>query len=429
MERPAERSTLTNGTLIAGEPTARDPLLAFERTVQAQSRPGERRRTLIVGGFFLVLAALASLTGVATLGARLTLTALGLLELTLGWRDPPPDRSQGVSYLRATAESALITLILYLAAPAFAEPVEVLLLPGVLAWTALTILSTSKLDPWLSLYQGVTAAAGYALLAVMFTPLDSELLPYVLVGPPRHFAEVLLLLVNGVCAAGISSGHLAAASESFGTQREADDLLVLFGHANSLEAARRMSEELGVDGTEPRDVTVLSLEIRAFREWAEGVSGVQVLGRVEQVQRAATAAINRNHGLVYRIRGDTMAAVFAGGGNDAQNALNASFELCEALSRLQDSGVVPPLRIGLGLDRGRATVGSVTLAERPEWVVLGDVLAIASRLCRFNEDYDSQILITEAVWALTHAARAGAAPLDQVRVRGIPGMFTIYRVL
>jgi adenylate cyclase len=114
-------------------------------------------------------------------------------------------------------------------------------------------------------------------------------------------------------------------------------------------------------------------------------------------------AINAHHGLVLQFIGDEIEAVFGAPvalENHRQWAVDAALDMRTRLSQvnlqLAKQGF-PPLRHGIGLHTGKVVAANIGSDQRLSYALVGETVNIASRIQELNKDFDTDILISEAV--------------------------------
>jgi len=110
-------------------------------------------------------------------------------------------------------------------------------------------------------------------------------------------------------------------------------------------------------------------------------------------------------------------APFSDGG-DSQNAVKAAREVIQTLQQEVLSGRIQPTNVGIGLHTGNAVTGNVGSSQRKEYTIIGDVVNLASRVESLNKQFDSQLLISDAVKNAIGKEAADAISLGKVAVKG-----------
>ena len=89
----------------------------------------------------------------------------------------------------------------------------------------------------------------------------------------------------------------------------------------------------------------------------------------------------------------------------------------------------PVLEIGIGINTGIASVGSMGSSLRYAYTAMGDTVNLAARLESLNKEYGTQILISEFTRSGIHSGELVLREIDFIRVKGKLQPVTIYEVL
>jgi adenylate cyclase len=172
-------------------------------------------------------------------------------------------------------------------------------------------------------------------------------------------------------------------------------------------------------------VAVLFVDIVGFTRMAERMPPEAVVTILRQFHTRMTTQIFACGGTVEKYIGDAVFAVFGlpnAGPNDAANALSCADRMIAALadwnserSRENDSA----LAVGIGLNYGPAVIGDVGSEQSLSFTVIGDTVNTASRLQALTRNFETPLVVGDALVGAIRMAAAGAAPLiDQLQDRG-----------
>jgi len=214
-------------------------------------------------------------------------------------------------------------------------------------------------------------------------------------------------------------------------QRSEHEVLETFGRHVSPQVAKRLLERGSGSETELRDVSVLFLDIRGFTTLSETRSPKEGVALLNDLFSFMVDEIDRHQGIVNKFLGDGFMAIFGApfsAGLDAPNALAAAVKICERLEAQVKGGMLPPLRIGIGIHAGHAIAGNVGSSRRKEYTLIGDVVNVASRVESLNKRFDSTVLVTEAVWSHLKEPRPEALVHPDVEIQGRAGRMTLYQI-
>ncbi|MBN1657618.1 MAG: adenylate/guanylate cyclase domain-containing protein [Anaerolineae bacterium] len=226
-----------------------------------------------------------------------------------------------------------------------------------------------------------------------------------------------------------SNDELGALAEGFnamvdGLARE-EVIRRLFGHYVTPQVAEHAIEH-GADlqSGEYCQATVLFTDIREFTTLTERMGPGALLGLLNRYFQTISAVVVEHGGLVTRLGGDSLLAVFGTPLNPApdhaQRAVQAAWGLLPALAAFNQRQVrdgEPTVRVGVGVATGPVLAGNVGSQDRLEYTVLGNAINLASRLEGMTKELAAKILIDEET---AQAVRAWAPlrEIGEIQVRG-----------
>lgn len=184
---------------------------------------------------------------------------------------------------------------------------------------------------------------------------------------------------------------------------------------------------------ESRVMTVLFSDIRDFTSISEGLEAAELAEMLNVYLSHMTRIIQARRGTIDKYIGDAIMAFWGAPMSDEQHARNAVLTalemqttLAELNPKLQARGW-PAVRIGVGVNTGRMSVGNMGSEFRMAYTVMADAVNLASRLEGLTKQYGVGILAGEA----TRAACPDLSFMlvDRVRVKGKAQPVAIYEPL
>jgi adenylate cyclase len=332
-------------------------------------------------------------------------------------------------YLNALIETSLPSLLVVMLTREF-EPPAVLLGPVVFLYAVFIVLSTLRLDFWLSAFTGLVAAAEFAALSFHYGT-DSASVFARMSAPNFVLAKATVLLLCGVVAGLVALQLRRRISRVFRALQERARIVSAFGQ----QVSPQIVEELLRQGSEIASrrsfVCVMFMDIRNFTPLVESKAPEEIVAFQNAVFGEAIEVVNRHHGIINQFLGDGFMASFGApvsAGNDCRNALNAARELVAAIRVLGEQGRIPPISIGIGLHAGDAVSGNIGSALRQQYSITGNVVILASRIEQLNKEYGSQLLVSREVLDAAGEEPAGAASLGEVHVKGREQPIELFRL-
>lgn len=209
----------------------------------------------------------------------------------------------------------------------------------------------------------------------------------------------------------------------------------LFGQYVPPELVDEMAknpESFSMEG-ESREMTVLFTDVRGFTTISEGLDPKALSALMNEFLTPLTEVIYKHRGTIDKYMGDCIMAFWGAPLADpahARNAILAAIEMQQVLRDLQPhfrSKNWPEIKIGVGLNTGRMSVGNMGSKIRLAYTVMGDAVNLASRLEGITKEYGADIIVGEGT--------RNAVPevifqeLDRVRVKGKDQAVAIFQPL
>ncbi len=185
-----------------------------------------------------------------------------------------------------------------------------------------------------------------------------------------------------------------------------------------------------------QDIAVLFCDIRDYTTLTEGLDAERIVELLNDWFSEASRIIHRHGGVVDKFIGDAVMALF--GVPDpreqaAADAVRAALEMRDALAamnlRSQALGGLE-IRVGIGIDHGEAVVGFIGSHLRQSYTAIGDVVNTASRLETETKAHRCDILISQSVETIQHAATVAETQFaGSLQLKGKTQSVAAYKVL
>jgi adenylate cyclase len=292
-----------------------------------------------------------------------------------------------------------------------------------LSYSIFIILSTLRLDFWLSTFTGFVASAELFAMAMWYHPDGAPDLNY-------HLARSLVIFVCGVLAGavGVQLRHQFETSIAAVTAR--DRVTNLFGQHVSPQVVERLLAEGTLTTSDIRRVAVMFVDFRNFTADARSRTPQEVVDRLDGAFAVLVDILDRHGGIVNKFLGDGFLALFGAPfetADAAQHAVDAAREMLVAMARDNETSAWP-LRIGIGLHFGEVVAGNVGSPRRKEYTVIGDTVNLAARIESLNKQFNSQFLVSAVVRDALGSTAVDASPLGDVTIRGYDQPMAIWRL-
>jgi adenylate cyclase len=184
---------------------------------------------------------------------------------------------------------------------------------------------------------------------------------------------------------------------------------------------------------ESRELTILFSDVRGFTTISESLDAKTLSEFINAFLTPFTKVIYQNRGTIDKYMGDCIMAFWGAPISDTDHARQgviSAFEMLKAMEELNIEFVKrnwPPIKVGIGLNSGKVSVGNMGSEIRLAYTVMGDAVNLASRLEGITKEYGVAIIIGEETQK--HLPDLVVRELDKVKVKGKDIAVTIYEPL
>jgi len=276
--------------------------------------------------------------------------------------------------------------------------------------------------PWLSPVWAATATAG--LLATL---LGGDFYAWSVWNMSVQSAGLLLTVV-ALFILNMSWGFFVEA-------RSKAQITKLFGQYVPPELVDEMAKDpasYSLRG-ESRVMTVLFSDIRDFTSISETLEAADLADMLNLYLSGMTRIVQENRGTIDKYIGDAIMAFWGAPLSDEQHARDGiltALSMQAALEQLNpqlEAQGWSPIKIGVGVNSGRMSVGNMGSSFRMAYTVMADAVNLASRLEGLTKQYGVGVLAGEACVSL--CPDITFQRVDRVRVKGKQQPVAIYEPL
>jgi len=209
----------------------------------------------------------------------------------------------------------------------------------------------------------------------------------------------------------------------------------LFGQYVPPEFVDKMAQNpsnFSMEG-ESRELTILFSDVRGFTTIAESLDAKSLSEFINAFLTPLTQVIHQHRGTIDKYMGDCIMAFWGApihDDNHARQGVLSALEMMKAVDLLNLEFVArgwPPIKVGIGLNSGRVSVGNMGSQIRLAYTVMGDAVNLASRLEGITNEYGVAIIIGDET--NQQIPDLISRELDKVKVKGKDIAVTIYEPL
>jgi adenylate cyclase len=338
-------------------------------------------------------------------------------------RDFPRFARFGNAFIETSLPAAvIITLSQYM------DPLLVFSFWPPLLYFLFILLSTLRLDFWLSVWTGTVAATQQMVLVLWLLPIEpwgdipQETLLF-------HFSRTLVLFSSGLVAGFVADSLRSQFEKSVRAVVARDRVTNLFGQHVSPAVVDRLLATQSEPPSEIRTVCVLFLDIRGFTAMTRRRSAEETVLLLNAFFARMIEVVDRNNGIINKFLGDGFLGLFGAPLADpaaARNALAAARAMIDAVEEWNAAHPGWALRVGIGIHLGEAVTGTVGSPQRKEYTVIGDTVNLAARLEQLTKEMGAQLLVSQSVYDATPCD--GAVDLGPVEIRGYDEKVRVWRI-
>jgi adenylate cyclase len=380
---------------------------AFRQKLNEELLKSERRRTIILMTIFLFAALLRYFTfyvlkideGTALTQSFVTVwlfpVSILLFELLSFYhidrriRSGKTEVPRAAQYLNTAFEIGLPTLLIVLVADQY-PGYNVVESPAMMIYFLFIVMSTLRLQPWLSVICGLLSALVNLFFCLyLYHQFSSD-----------DLARTIIFLFCGAAAGLVAQQIRKSINNSLQEAEKRHRVENLLGRQVSSEVAEKMLANDGKIESKRMDVSVMFVDIRNFTRFAAGRNPEEIVQYQNAFFKVVINTVSKYHGMVHQFLGDGCMITFGAPlvlENPSQHAVNASIELLQLINDAGIKGDLVPTKIGIGIHTGEAVTGNIGTAERQQYSVTGSVVILAARIEQLNKEFGSQILVSEDV--------------------------------
>jgi class 3 adenylate cyclase len=253
------------------------------------------------------------------------------------------------------------------------------------------------------------------ILISLITLVVGVIIAYLLAGLSMRPFRILVKGVRAIGAGDMDQHIKLKGKNEFAVLAEAfNDMALNLREKEFIKSTfeRYVSKELVTDLLKRKDeiklggdevtVSILFSDIRRFTSLAERLPPAQVVELLNAYFSRMIAVVNEHNGMVDKLMGDSVMALFGvplSSQDDALNAVKCAIAMQKEVvlfnQERADQGL-PVLEMGIGINTGKVIAGNIGSPERMEYTVIGDNVNVAARLQGIAKP--GQVLISDATF-------------------------------
>jgi len=179
--------------------------------------------------------------------------------------------------------------------------------------------------------------------------------------------------------------------------------------------------------------TILSCRIRGFALIAERVTPEETLRYLNEFYTLVGGAVERHHGMIESLRGDTVTAIFGVLVEEQfqeERALRAALDvmrLSDAMDERRRTQGRKALGVSVGVNSGKVIAGDTGYQLRRDFAIVGNPAHVAERLQGAAEELNATIVASATTYEAVRELFVGI-PTSSIPLRGLKRLQNAYIV-
>jgi adenylate cyclase len=198
---------------------------------------------------------------------------------------------------------------------------------------------------------------------------------------------------------------------------ERERLREAFGSYVAPEVAERVLEEGTMLEGEEVEVSIVFVDICNFTAFAERASARETVTYLNEFFGLVVPILDKHRGHANKFIGDGVLGVFGAPERMSDHADRALEAACEIALTVEEH-YRGELGMGVGINSGPVSAGSVGGGNRLEFAVVGDTVNVAARVERATRELGDRVLLTEATRCLLTRDSIPLEPRGTVSLKG-----------
>lgn len=179
--------------------------------------------------------------------------------------------------------------------------------------------------------------------------------------------------------------------------------------------------------------TILSCRIRGFALIAERVTPAETLRYLNEFYTLVGGAVERHHGMIESLRGDTVTAIFGVLVDERfqeERALRAALDvmrLSDAMDERRRTQGRKALGVSVGVNSGKVIAGDTGYQLRRDFAIVGNPAHVAERLQGAAEELNATVVASATTYEAVRELFVGI-PTSSIPLRGLKRLQNAYIV-